>query len=336
MEKFKSVMSKVYGDTTKGSVAWTPKPYKEGKGRYLWTDAFGVCNFITLYRETKDSLYLDLADGLISAVHDSLGKDRALKNRLGDSTEEHPLRGGLRIGKEDDVGPDCDGQYFHYLTKWMFALNRMSLVRNAPHYNDWAVELAKAIHPRFVYDRASPRPHMHWKMSIDLSRPLVHSEGNLDPLDGYVTYRLLSAAHSDKTILKDEIADLKKIVDLKWQHYRSTDPLDLGEALWICHWFPDEEWAAYITEVSLNSLEELYDYGYFSRQPSQRLAFREFGTTIGTQVTKNPSAKAKWNERIYELHNFWEQNLYTRDSDITPVMFCTSLCPGAFTNGYLD
>eukprot|EP01083_Nonionella_stella_P155294 501528_1 len=135
MEKFKSVMSKVYGDTTKGSVAWTPKPYKEGKGRYLWTDAFGVCNFITLYRETKDSLYLDLADGLISAVHDSLGKDRALKNRLGDSTEEHPLRGGMRIGKEDDVGPDCDGQYFHYLTKWMFALNRMSLVRNAPHYN---------------------------------------------------------------------------------------------------------------------------------------------------------------------------------------------------------
>jgi hypothetical protein len=32
---------------------------------------------------------------------------------------------------------------------------------------------------------------MHWKMSIDLRRPAVMSEGNLDPFDGFVTYRLL-------------------------------------------------------------------------------------------------------------------------------------------------
>ena len=32
------------------------------------------------------------------------------------------------------------------------------------------------------------------QVSIDLSRPLVASEGNLDPFDGLVTYRLLQEA----------------------------------------------------------------------------------------------------------------------------------------------
>lgn len=38
---------------------WRPQPYAEGKGRYLWTDAFGVINFITLHKETGESRYLD-------------------------------------------------------------------------------------------------------------------------------------------------------------------------------------------------------------------------------------------------------------------------------------
>jgi hypothetical protein len=32
---------------------------------------------------------------------------------------------------------------------------------------------------------------MHWKMSVDLSRPAVASMGNLDPYDKQVTYSLL-------------------------------------------------------------------------------------------------------------------------------------------------
>jgi hypothetical protein len=32
---------------------------------------------------------------------------------------------------------------------------------------------------------------MHWKMSVDLSRPAVASMGNLDPYDGLVTYSVL-------------------------------------------------------------------------------------------------------------------------------------------------
>jgi hypothetical protein len=107
----------------------------------------------------------------------------------------------------------------------MFALNRMSIARDDMHYNDWAVQLANAIHGAFVYARDTPRPHMYWKMSIDLRRstffffsffnyttfsininmityqfyrPAVHSEGNLDPFDGYVTYRILAERCPDK------------------------------------------------------------------------------------------------------------------------------------------
>jgi len=52
----------------------------------------------------KDKKYLDAAEDLVKEVYRVLGRKR-----------------GLRIGEE----PDRDGQYFHYLTKWIFALNQL-------------------------------------------------------------------------------------------------------------------------------------------------------------------------------------------------------------------
>jgi len=332
LERFQEVMDEVYGpfDETK---AWTPKPYKEGKGRYLWTDAYGVCNFVTLFNLTGQARYLDQADALITEVHNVLGKDRKGRNRLDNATDEDPLKGGLRIGKEDPEGtPDGDGQYFHYLTKWALALNRMSIARDSQRYNDLAIQLIKAIHPRFVRETGEGRPpRMYWKMSIDLSHPHVDSEGNLDPYDGFITYRLLRdrAAQQGDTAaaqLDHEISDMARMVKAKYPRYRSNDPLDLGEALWICHWYPDEEWAATITKRSLESLEGLWKTGSFSGSTRYRLAFREFGTTIGVQV--NRRAGEQWKERVKELHEYWDSKLFTRDHDITPVMYCTSLIPG--------
>lgn len=67
----------------------------------------------------------------------------------------------------------------------------MSIATGEAHYNEWAAELLKAVHKFFVYD-----PHiqthakrMYWKLSIDLKRPLVPSEGNLDPFDGLVSIK---------------------------------------------------------------------------------------------------------------------------------------------------
>eukprot|EP00743_Colponemidia_sp_Colp-15_P014814 GILK01017641.1.p1 GENE.GILK01017641.1~~GILK01017641.1.p1 ORF type:complete len:291 (+),score=35.53 GILK01017641.1:113-874(+) len=237
------VLDSVYGKYDP-SKPWVPQAYTENKGRYLWTDAFGVCSYISLFHVTRRSSYLDQADALIRNVHDVLGKNRAGTHRLGHASEMHPTKGGLRIGKEDEEGtPDGDGQYFHYLTKWMFALSRMSIARSDAQYLRWAVELAQAIHPHFVYRRESSRPRMYWKISTDLSHPHVASEGNLDPFDGLVTYSLLRDLSGDPSVLRDEIQDMQKIVNSKYKSYSSHDPLDLGEALWLAHWYSEDEWA---------------------------------------------------------------------------------------------
>lgn len=57
MDKFRRVMEDVFGRADDVS-KWTPKPYKEGKGLYLWTDAYGVCNFLTLFYETGEPKFL--------------------------------------------------------------------------------------------------------------------------------------------------------------------------------------------------------------------------------------------------------------------------------------
>lgn len=90
------------------------------------------------------------------------------------------MKGGLRIGKVDPEGTrDGDGQYFHYVTKWMFALNRMSIAKQESRYNDLAIQLAESTYPHFVYARDTNSPRMYWKISIDMKNPAVKSEGNL-------------------------------------------------------------------------------------------------------------------------------------------------------------
>ncbi|KAG8916036.1 hypothetical protein FRC01_003419 [Tulasnella sp. 417] len=151
LTKFLTAMSSIYGPfPTQGDdlSAWTPPPMAEGhRGRYLWTDAFAVVNFLTLYRLTSNPLYLELGKRLIATVHDTLGRTRDLSARLPGATDSNPLLGGLRIGKvdeEDDPEGDGDGQYFHYLTIWMFALNRTAVVTGDTWYNDQAMELARS------------------------------------------------------------------------------------------------------------------------------------------------------------------------------------------------
>ncbi|MFN2168952.1 MAG: hypothetical protein ACK2U9_22180, partial [Anaerolineae bacterium] len=170
--------------------------------RYLWTDAFALCNFLGLYTETGDASYLDLALGLIDQVHHVLGRHRAddsrqgwLSGLSGEAAEQHPTDVVQRIRKPLPERPprapldqqlewDRDGQYFHYLTKWMHALLRTSQVTGDATYQGWALELAQRAHAAFTYrPQGGGPPRMFWEMSIDLSRPLVPSMGHHDPLD---------------------------------------------------------------------------------------------------------------------------------------------------------
>jgi hypothetical protein len=122
-----------------------PESQKEQR-RYLWTDAFAVCNFIDLFVRTGNKFYRQCATDLIVQVHHRLGRYRADDSRHGwisgldeAAGKRHPTMGGLRIGKplrerqasesvDERLEWDRDGQYFHYLTKWMHALCRAALI----------------------------------------------------------------------------------------------------------------------------------------------------------------------------------------------------------------
>jgi hypothetical protein len=112
--------------------------------RYLWTDAFGVVLYISLYRQLAEERWLHAAEALVTDVELVLGRSR-----------------GLRIGE----APDRDGQYFHYLAMWLFALARLGDVR--PEYRERGIELARSIHPAFVI----PQRGVIWKMNEELTAP---------------------------------------------------------------------------------------------------------------------------------------------------------------------
>ena len=74
--------------------------------RYLWTDAFAVCNYLELYRQTKEQSFLQLAVKLVNQVHRILDQHRKDSIRSGwisdldeKQAQQHPTQGGLRIGK---------------------------------------------------------------------------------------------------------------------------------------------------------------------------------------------------------------------------------------------
>ncbi len=232
---------------------WTPPPKSGGhKGRYLWTDAFGVLNFITLYHLTSQGQYLTFAKSLVQSVHDVLGRTRDGTARLGGATDEEPLKAGLRIGKLEEEGPDGDGMYHHYLTLWMFALNRLSVASGEERWNDLAIELAKVVHPKFLRKGTGGRKRMVWKISTDMQRVLVPSEGHLDAATGYVVFQLLQKGKDD--ILSEEVQDYKEMMETEGKLTPSNDALDLGMALWMCHFFVGkEEWATVLGEKCLRN-----------------------------------------------------------------------------------
>lgn len=134
----------------------------ESATRYLWTDAFAVCNFLELFRRTREDQYLNLATTLARQVHWVLGRHRSDDSRHGwisglaeDVGSHHPTKGGLRIGKrfkerkpqetfDEHLEWERDGQYYHYLTKWMHALCCMYYETKDSSYLQWALELANA------------------------------------------------------------------------------------------------------------------------------------------------------------------------------------------------
>src|SRR3990170_5889920 len=205
--------------------------------RYLWTDAFGLVLLVSLHEELKEERFLDEAEWLVAEVDRVLGRPR-----------------GIRIGEE----PDRDGQYFHYLAMWLYAL--AVLGRHRPGYRDEGVALVRQIHDAFVL----PGRGVIWKMQEDLSGPyLGYGFGALDAFDGYVSYRLL-----DGEALAEEIAEMREIIERTYRHLDITQDLGIGMMLWMSHFFPDEPWAKVQAARCLGTLDGMWqEKGYFAREP---------------------------------------------------------------------
>jgi len=357
--------------------------------RYLWTDAFAVCNFLELYRQTSDERYRRLALSLVDQVHNILGRHGEDDPRTGwisgldeEQGKIHPTKGGLRIGKkinerkpsdpyDERLEWDRDGQYYHYLTKWMHALNRVSRVTQDSTYNMWAIELAKTAHARFTYVPSSGgQKRMYWKMSIDLSYPLVQSMGHHDPLDGFITYIQLQATaakdyEKPAPDLNSEIADMAGIC--KGKNWVTDDPLGIGgllcDAYKLAQLIINENFEQTglmedLLDSSLPGLESHVRNNSLKLPADYRLAFRELGLANGLRaveklkrlIEENPDSfdkKYSLYLRIEKLiryislseiiEKFWlepknrKASSWTEHRNINMVMLATSLAP----DGYL-
>ncbi|KAL6879236.1 hypothetical protein J3F83DRAFT_758909 [Trichoderma novae-zelandiae] len=347
ISRFTEAMKTVYGPFDQlspddaNSWAFPDDPGAGGyHGRYLWTDAFGVVNFITLFKETGNPVHLALAKRLVETVHDVLGRTRDGTKRLDGATDEEPLRGGLRIGKVDAKGSDGDGQYHHYLTLWMFALNRLSIATGEAEYNDLGIQLARAIHARFMVHCLSGGMKMVWKLSMDMKSVLVPSEGHLDAATGYAVYKLLQhtaarQGHRDH-VLQKEVDDYWGLMKRKGSLSPGTDFLDVGMGLWAAHLWKDEPWAEQFCDRALPVAGELLSTR-LRRSAEGRLAFREFGTVLGVgcwEVGEGLRGRAEG------VMGFWERCLDEGGEDglkpISRVMYASGLIVGAFRRGYLE
>ncbi|MCG6534132.1 MAG: hypothetical protein L7F78_05455 [Syntrophales bacterium LBB04] len=357
--------------------------------RYLWTDAFAVCNFLGLYRETGEEKFKDLALQLVDQVHSVLGRHRHDDSRTGwvsglDEQEGrlHPTRKGLRIGKKlkerrpgdpfnERLEWSRDGQYYHYLTKWMHALNCATRVTGDFTYNRWALDLARAVHAKFVYTPpSSGQKRMYWKMSIDLSYPLVPSMGLHDPLDGLITYTQLQATATEDrerstADLSAEIADMADMC--RGKNWATEDSLGIGgllsdgfrvAQLVVKGCFTQSDLLAVLLGASLVGLEAFAREDVLRLPADYRLAFRELGLSIGLKAAERLPVLVERNEAAFSnerelkarmkalkqygvlsevIDGFWlepehqEIKSWTEHRDINMVMLATCLAP----DGYL-
>ena len=346
--------------------------------RYLWTDAFAVCTWLGLEQEPDASA---LAATLVEQVHATLGRHRGDDGRTGwisglaeGEGLRHPTAGGLRIGKplperrvdepyEPRLEWERDGQYFHYLTRWLHALDQFAACSGHPDARRWAHELADVAVRRFCLESAAG-PRLAWKMSIDLTRPLVPGSGQHDALDGLVACLRLRAhaAPGDREGIGRIVATLAAMT--AGQDLRTDDPLGLGGLLvdaWVLRQLPDRDHGDALAGRLLALAAKGVD-GWLGQRPldapaHQRLPFRELGLALGLHAARRiarslaaprsdgehalraASARLErhwplagtiesfWSGPAHQAADTWSDHL-----DINAVMLAACLAPA----GYLD
>lgn len=209
---------------------------------------------------------------------------------------------------------------------------------------------------------------MYWKMSIDLSRPLVPSMGEHDPLDALVTACEIRGAgrrnfpSAPLPDLGEEIAELTETC--RWLHWDTSDPLGTGGLLFDALRMAELAAAGEMEDPSLlpavldsarRGLEAFTVRSPFALPAAYRLAFRELGLSIGLRGLGKMRGLMEENTEIFDIpvrkrtegllryvplaeriETFWaeadsrESVSWMEHREINTVMLATSLAPGEF------
>ena len=348
--------------------------------RYLWTDAFAVHNFLALASYFDDQRCKELARQLIESVHYTLGRFSPDDSRSGwisslpeKEAQQHPTVNGLRIGKsqperkesepfDSNKEWDRDGQYYHYHTRWIHALLQAADYLGNQEYIKHAAELSLA--GRHFLNQEGNQQQLYWKMSIDLTYPLVPSMGAHDPLDGYLTALECKMMASDKRDFTEYLENLEAIC--KGKNWKTTDPLGLGGLLLNTvrsaelesHTdLPESVHPQKLYRDALNGLDAFVSQAGLDSSAKFRLAFRECGLSLGLRVIESYRGKLTKNRADAELldeylnladdiENFWserqnrEYTAYRNHQNINHVSLAASLlartAPAFFSRPYLN
>ncbi|MFO7933377.1 MAG: hypothetical protein R6U78_04765 [Bacteroidales bacterium] len=346
--------------------------------RYLWTDAFAVQSLFALANITGSEEYNTHALELMNAVHWHLGRHREDDPRTGwisglneKEGAEHPTSGGLRIGKRlperkpgepvnERLEWERDGQYFHYLTRWVNALLTAQEETDNSRYSRLAAELLLA--GRNFIVKTDGGLHMYWKMSIDLSHPLVPTMGAHDPLEGLICSLEVSRNLPGSL---DGLEELRKdfIKLCSGRDWFTPDPLGIGgllldtvrTALMLKAGteIPGSVHPGRLFRSALEGLRAYSDRNYDPHEPAGgRLAFRECGMTLGYHVISGLrdhiidlglplNELDPYGPMVSGIEDYWmkpenhQQSSWTDHLDINSITLASSLVaeeyPYAFT-----
>jgi hypothetical protein len=336
-------------------------PSPSGQRRYLWTDAFGICTFISQslltkelskFSESKQSAdsqpdeYLIAAEKLIIAVYDCLGNPRSDKFPMEPDTELPNACKGLRIGKTQartisrggtDMGMSYDGMYYHYLAQFIFAVQRYCVASHNTHQLQRLVRLIKQIHPAFLV----PGQGYRWKVNVDLS-PIptdLTTRSNHDAVTALVVYTLVNGICADKP-LETEIADLQGIVETYYQKdvrelmQHAMDPLGLGLELWSSQWL--EGAAPTLFRDSMIKMAQPIAQNSIAESPHSDLNFRLYGAVLGLQLVIDGSTAAHLTKYAEHLIKYFVEEEVAHaigeneHSTINKVMFAAAVNPLAY------
>lgn len=263
-----------------------------GDRRYLWTDAFAVLALVSIADALEGQTsgapsefgppetYRRAADALIEAVHTGLGRPRSPSPADAMRPDSRSPTGfaGLRVGKPQsaprtDAGMALDGQYWHYLDKWLLALVRADRA-------DEAAAIGKVAFERF-FDRGPTKDGraggIRWKLSVDASAPpdAQQTFPSDDTLVALIVFGLIEHHRSDRAPSLREEADRLRAALCGYEPDVTSDALGWGCQAIYDTYLEDHPWTKLLSLTAPVALDMRH---------LVELPFRLYGAILGARA----------------------------------------------------